>query len=120
MYMLDMLAFAISHIPLLLVAGPNLSGENVCKMMREHKVTAAVGVPTVFSAMLQHLEETREKMPPTLKGIKIGGSAMPLSMLQAFKRSGVDALHAWGGYAFLSPHGIHMASACWRLDGMDH
>lgn len=77
-------------------AGPDLSGKNVTGIMRKHRVTFACGVPTIFAGLLLHLEQSKEEMPPSLVRVNIGGSAMPISMLQAFDKAGVDAVHAWG------------------------
>lgn len=88
----------------LVLPGPDLSGKNVTGIMRKHRVTFACGVPTIFAGLLLHLEQSKEEMPPSLVRVNIGGSAMPISMLQAFDKAGVDAVHAWG-MTELSPIG---------------
>ena len=78
------------------VAGPDLSGPTLCNLIERHQITFALGVPTVFSTMLQHWERTKERPGTSLTGVNVGGSAMPMSMLLAFERYGVECIHAWG------------------------
>jgi len=68
----------------------------ICGLFDREKVTAAAGVPTVWLGVLQHLEATGKTLPPSLKQVVCGGSAMPRSMVEAFMLAGVRVAHAWG------------------------
>ncbi len=53
-------------------------------------------MPTVWLAMLQHLEQAG-KRPAHLKRILIGGAAAPRAVIETFEtRYGIEAVHAWG------------------------
>jgi fatty-acyl-CoA synthase len=57
----------------------------------------AAGVPTIWQALLQHLDATPEADVSSLKEAIVGGSACPPALMEAFeKRYGVTLLHAWG------------------------
>ena len=88
----------------LVMPGPNLDGASLFELFESEKVTCTAGVPTVWLALLQHMEKNR-LTPSTLKRVVIGGAAAPPSMIRAFReRHGVDVLHAWG-MTELSPLG---------------
>jgi 3-(methylthio)propionyl---CoA ligase len=80
----------------LVFPGPKLDGASVCELMDSEGVTCGLGVPTVWLACLQYLEQTGKK-PGTLKRVLCGGSAVPLAMIQTFdERYGVEFLQGWG------------------------
>jgi fatty-acyl-CoA synthase len=67
----------------------------LCRLMNEEKVTHSAGVPTVWLAMFQHMDETGEQ-PQHLKIVTIGGSAAPRAMIERIMKMGVRVNHAWG------------------------
>lgn len=67
----------------------------LCRLMNEEKVTHSAGVPTVWLAMFQHIDETGQK-PEHLKLVTIGGSAAPRAMIERLMRMGIRVGHAWG------------------------
>jgi fatty-acyl-CoA synthase len=80
----------------LVLPGAKLDGPSVCELLTEYKVTFSAAVPTVWLLLLQYLEKTGGKLPD-LKKVVIGGSAVPRSMIKAFKEDyDVDVFHAWG------------------------
>jgi fatty-acyl-CoA synthase len=80
----------------LVLPGPKLDGASVHGMLNDHQVTMTAGVPTVWMALLAHLDATCGRLPH-LKRIVIGGSACPRAMVEAFRhRYGVEVVHAWG------------------------
>ena len=80
----------------LVLPGPGLDGESLVKLIDGEKVTLALGVPTIWMGLLQALEKTGSKAE-SLKRTVVGGSALPPSMIPAFRdRYGVDLIHAWG------------------------
>ena len=88
----------------LVLPGAHLDGASLHELMESERVTLALGVPTVWLALLQHLEKTGLRLT-TLKRVVIGGAAAPLSMIRAFREGyGVEVIHAWG-MTELSPLG---------------
>jgi fatty-acyl-CoA synthase len=80
----------------LVMPGPNLDGASLFELFETEGVTLSAGVPTVWLALLQHMEKNNLR-PSTLKRVIIGGAAAPPSMIRTFReRYGVDVVHAWG------------------------
>lgn len=80
----------------LVYAGPNVQPEALVPLMQEEGVTFAMGVPTIWSGMLQHLRQTGGNLG-RVKKLVVGGSSVPRAMIEAFKREhGIDIIHAWG------------------------
>jgi fatty-acyl-CoA synthase len=80
----------------LVMPGAKLDGPSVYELLNDYKVTVTGAVPTVWLALLQHLEKTGDKLP-YLKRVIIGGSACPRAMIKAFEEDyGVIVAHAWG------------------------
>jgi acyl-CoA synthetase (AMP-forming)/AMP-acid ligase II len=73
-----------------------LQAEPLAKLIEEEKVTVAAGVPTVWLDLLGYADEHK----PDLSSIRTvigGGSAVPLSLMQAFQeRHGITMTQAWG------------------------
>ncbi|MBR0551237.1 long-chain fatty acid--CoA ligase [Stakelama marina] len=67
----------------------------LCDLMNSEKVTHSAGVPTVWFAMFQHMDETGEE-PQHLQVVTIGGSAAPRSMIERLMKMGIRVNHAWG------------------------
>lgn len=86
----------------LVLPGPSLDGESLCSLWRDEGVTASLGVPTIWQAVLRHAEV---QGLGRLNRVVIGGSAAPPAMIDEFERKhGVTAIHAWG-MTELSPLG---------------
>ena len=80
----------------LVMPGPKLDGPSVYELMNQYNVTFTAGVPTVWLALLDHMEINKLTLPH-LKRIVIGGSASPRAMTQKFEEKyGVEVIHAWG------------------------
>ena len=83
----------------LVLPGPALDGASVYELLRDERVTLALGVPTVWMMLLQHavaagLKPSREL---ALRRVVIGGAAVPRAMIEAFERDfGAFVVHAWG------------------------
>jgi fatty-acyl-CoA synthase len=76
--------------------GPNLDPISLLDLMAREDVTVGVGVPSVWSAVLEELERsTRWRLSPDLR-LVVGGSAVPEAMIRAFDRHRVRVVHAWG------------------------
>ena len=79
----------------LVFPGPALDGKSVYELIEAEQVTMAAGVPTVWLAMLNHVQGNGLRFN-TLRRTMIGGSAVPPAMIRAFRAMGVDVLHGWG------------------------
>ncbi len=77
--------------------GPKMAdGEVLHRLIVSEGVTLALGVPTIWLALLQYLETSGKDLGPLERTI-VGGAACPPSMIRTFKeRYGVRTLHAWG------------------------
>ena len=88
----------------LVLPGKALDGPSITDLVNAEGVTVSVGVPTVWSAVLEHLSSAGAKVP-TLKRVFIGGSAVPPALITRFEQDhDVDIVHAWG-MTELSPIG---------------
>jgi fatty-acyl-CoA synthase len=97
--------------------GPHLGAEDVLDLMEREKVTLALGVPTVWMMIQQALQAQPERWR-LVKGMRmmVGGSAVPLSMIQAFDEFGLTIKHGWGmtelspvgTLSWLQPHHLEM------------
>ncbi|HEY3798142.1 MAG TPA: AMP-binding protein, partial [Caulobacteraceae bacterium] len=80
----------------LVMPGQKLDGPSVHELLESEGVTFSAAVPTVWQMLLQHLRGTNGRLS-TLKRVVIGGSAVPESLVRAFRDDyGVDVTHAWG------------------------
>jgi 3-(methylthio)propionyl---CoA ligase len=80
----------------LVMPGMSLDGASVYELLEQEKVTMTAGVPTVWLALLQYMEQNNLKFS-TVKTAVIGGSAAPEAMIRKFAEMyGVYVLHAWG------------------------
>ena len=79
----------------LVFPGPALDGKSIYELLESEKATAAAGVPTVWLALLNHVDSIRGRFN-TLNRTLIGGSACPPSMIERFLAYGVTVQHGWG------------------------
>ncbi|WP_332776947.1 3-(methylthio)propionyl-CoA ligase [Polaromonas sp.] len=83
----------------LVLPGPALDGASLYQLMRDERVTLALGVPTVWMMLQQHAEagglNPRDEL--CLNRVVIGGAAAPRAVVECFERH-FDArvMHAWG------------------------
>jgi acyl-CoA synthetase (AMP-forming)/AMP-acid ligase II len=76
--------------------GFQLDGKHLYELFEAEKVTISAGVPTVWLALLQFMEQGKLRFS-TMKRTVIGGSACPPAMIRAFEVDhDVRVLHAWG------------------------
>lgn len=83
----------------LVMPGPALDGKSVYELLRDEQVTLALGVPTVWRMLLQHVDgaglKPRDEL--CLRRVVIGGSSAPRAMSEAFANTfGAFVVHAWG------------------------
>jgi len=80
----------------LVLPGLKLDGASVYELLESEGVTVSCAVPTVWTGLLQYLDQTGAKLT-TLKRVAIGGSAVPEAIIRGFHdRHGVDVRHLWG------------------------
>ncbi len=80
----------------LVMPGGKLDGASVLELLTRYRVTCTAAVPTVWLALLQHLE-THGGTLEHLRRVVIGGAACPRSIVKTFQELyGVEVVHAWG------------------------
>ncbi|WP_116811643.1 AMP-binding protein [Steroidobacter cummioxidans] len=88
----------------LVLPGRHADGASLARLIAAEEVTIAVGVPTVWLGLCEHLEATGSQLP-SLKRIIVGGSPMPPALMERIeKRLGVPVQTSWG-MTELSPVG---------------
>jgi fatty-acyl-CoA synthase len=83
----------------LVLPGPALDGASIYSLMKDEQVTLALGVPTVWLMLLQHVDASGAdpKRDLALRRVVIGGSAAPRAMSEKFDTAfGAFVVHAWG------------------------
>ena len=80
----------------LVLPGPKLDGASLYELMESERVTVSAGVPTIWLALLQHVEANKLRFT-TMRRTAVGGSAMPQSLIAKFADDyGVEVRHGWG------------------------
>jgi fatty-acyl-CoA synthase len=82
----------------LVFPGPHLDPESLLEDFVQERVTWTAGVPTIWMGMLQLLDANPGKWDLShMKGMLVGGSAVPRSMIAAYKqRHGLSVVQGWG------------------------
>jgi len=83
----------------LVLPGPALDGASVYGLMKDEGVTLALGVPTVWLMLFQHVDAAGAdpKRDLALRRVVIGGSAAARAMSERFETGfGAFVIHAWG------------------------
>jgi fatty-acyl-CoA synthase len=72
--------------------------EVICRLIDSEKVTLSLGVPTIWIGVLDHLERSDKTYDfSSLREIVSGGSAVPISLIQAYKEKlDVNLIQAYG------------------------
>jgi 3-(methylthio)propionyl---CoA ligase len=80
----------------LVLPGSRLDGAGLYEMMEAEKVTVSAGVPTVWLALAQYLDQHSLRFS-TLRRLVSGGSAIPRALIATLcERYGIDVRHGWG------------------------
>ena len=78
----------------LVFPGPDLSAPAIVDLMESEKVTVAAGVPTIWMGVLPLLQG---RDVSSLRAIPCGGSAVPKTLSEGFRKAtGLPILQAWG------------------------
>jgi fatty-acyl-CoA synthase len=69
---------------------------SLADLIEAERVTFSAGVPTVWIGLLQYLEATPRDLS-SIRMITGGGSAVPVSLIEAFeRRHGIELVQGWG------------------------
>ena len=81
----------------LVLPGPKMGdGETLCELLDSEDVTLALGVPTVWLALLQYCEQEGKQLDKLQRTV-IGGAAVPRAMIEAFRdKHDVEVRQGWG------------------------
>jgi acyl-CoA synthetase (AMP-forming)/AMP-acid ligase II len=81
----------------LVLPGPKMGdGEALYELMDSEDVTMALGVPTVWLALLQYTEKAGKRLDKLERSL-VGGAAVPRAMIEAFRdKHGVELRQGWG------------------------
>ncbi|SRR6266545_3136518 len=75
----------------------HLGAEPLAQFIAAARPTKAAGVPTIWQALLRHLDSTPGADVSSLTEAVVGGSACPPALMEAYRqRYGITLLHAWG------------------------
>lgn len=88
----------------LILPGRHLDGASLAALINAESVTVALGVATVWLALVEHLEATGGQVP-SLRRVIVGGAPMAPALMQRIEdRLGVTVQTSWG-MTELSPTG---------------
>ena len=77
--------------------GPRLEPVSLLDLLAGERVTITAGVPTVWMAVLAALDAEPDRWDlSALERLMVGGSAVPVSLLEGFDRHGLTIVQAWG------------------------
>ncbi len=111
----------------LVYPGPHLDAESLLDDFVQEEVTWSAGVPTIWLGILNLLDANPGKWDLShMKGMLVGGSAVPRSMIEAFgHRHGLTIIQGWGmtetspvASTAALPHDLASADEETRLDLM--
>ena len=80
----------------LVLPGAGMDVLSLMELLQTERCTLTGGVPTLWLAVLHHLDEHAQLRLPELRRVVVGGSAAPPSMIQRFGSRGILCLHCWG------------------------
>ena len=88
----------------LVLPGRHTDGASLARLIEAEGVTIAVGVPTIWHSLADHLDAVGGELP-TLERIIVGGAPMPPALMARIERRlGVTVQTSWG-MTELSPSG---------------
>ena len=81
----------------LVMPGPKMGdGEALYELMDSENVSLALGVPTVWLALLQYADKAGKRLDKLKRSI-VGGAAVPRAMIEAFRdKHDVEVRQGWG------------------------
>ncbi|MBS0399394.1 MAG: long-chain-fatty-acid--CoA ligase [Proteobacteria bacterium] len=80
----------------LVLPGRHMDAKNLADLLIQERVTFTVGVPTIWTLLLNHLRESDTRLKDLSRCV-IAGTAMAPSIQKALREvHGATAIHAWG------------------------
>ena len=80
----------------LVLPGPRLDGASLYELIEAEKVTLSAGVPTIWQALIGHVEQNGLRFS-SMRRTAVGGSAMPGALIAKFADVyDVEVRHGWG------------------------
>ena len=91
------LAFSLPMVGAkMILPGAKMEGASLHELLETERATVSAAVPTIWNMLLSYLSDSGSNLT-FLKEVVIGGSAVPRSMIKAFKQQfGVHVVQAWG------------------------
>jgi fatty-acyl-CoA synthase len=81
----------------LVFPGPHLDPQSLLEDFEQEQVTWTAGVPTIWMGILGLLDADPDKYKLVLKGMLVGGSAVPRAMIAGYKqRHDLPIVQGWG------------------------
>src|SRR5882757_1320814 len=81
----------------LVYPGPHLDAESLLDDFVQEKVTWSAGVPTIWLGILNMLDASPGRWDLShMKGMLVGGSAVPRALIAAFQKQGLTIVQGWG------------------------
>ncbi|WP_086620141.1 AMP-binding protein [Erythrobacter tepidarius] len=87
----------------LVLPGRHTDGASLARLIAAEGVTIAVGVPTVWLGLIDHLDAVGGEVP-SLQRIMVGGAPMPPALMERLEARGIEVQTTWG-MTELSPLG---------------
>ena len=73
-----------------------LQAEPLARIIAEHRPTLSLGVPTIWNDLLRY-SQSHDVDLSSLRMLTAGGSAVPRTLMEAYKeRFGIDMIQGWG------------------------
>jgi fatty-acyl-CoA synthase len=79
----------------LVLVGPAHDAESLFQLMNDEGVETAAAVPVIWLRLLDYLVENGKELT-SLRALRVGGSAAPASMIEAYESRGIEVIHGWG------------------------
>ena len=80
----------------LVLPGNHIDAPSLVGLIQSEQVTMALGVPTVWAMLVNHLRDSGQSLP-SLQRALVGGAALPPAIRDALEQvSGARVIHAWG------------------------
>ena len=98
----------------MVLPGTRMDGRSLHELIEGEGVTFSLGVPTVFTMLIDHLDESGKRVD-SLQRVAIGGSAVPRSMIERLADPYGVTVHQLWGMTETSPLGT-MATATPAID----
>ncbi len=100
----------------MVLPGTRMDGESLQALIEGEGVTFALGVPTVFTMLIDYLDESGKRVD-ALERVAIGGSAVPQSMIERLADPYGVTVHQLWGMTETSPLGT-LATATPAIDAL--